>query len=47
MRATLLSYLQLSPPGILKYVMGEGDELEGDIPSLDIYCTGTHDLKTS
>jgi hypothetical protein len=27
--------------------MGRGKELDGEPPFLDIYCTKTHDLKTS
>lgn len=34
-------------PTYLKYITGAGNELDGDPPFLEIYCTKTHDLKTS
>lgn len=34
-------------PMYLKYISGAGNELDGDPPFLEIYCTKTHDLKTS
>jgi hypothetical protein len=34
-------------PTYLKYITGAGNERDGDPPFLEIYCTKTHDLKTS
>ena len=34
-------------PTYLEYITGKSNSFDGDTPSLDIYCTKTHDLKTS